>query len=82
MVLGVLGGVATPESLALVVPAMDDPGLTDEACLAATLIAENPTGLDQGRRRAVLQQVCGKTKDAEIRARAEKVLGSLGSPQK
>jgi HEAT repeat protein len=82
MVLGVLGGIATPESLALVVPAMDDPALTEEACLAALLIAETPDGLDQARRRAVLQQVRAKTKDAEIRARAEKAMQSPGPPQK
>jgi HEAT repeat protein len=82
MVLGILGGVPTAESLALVVPAMDDPALTEEACLAALLIAETPDGLDQARRRAVLQQVRAKTKDAEIRARAEKAMQSPGPPQK
>jgi HEAT repeat protein len=80
MVLGVLGGVATSESLALVFPAMDDSALTDEACLAAILIAENPTGLDRARRLAVLQRVRVKTKDAEMRHRAE-ALEALISPQ-
>ena len=80
MVLGVLGGLATPEALALVVPAMDDPALTDEACLAAVLIVEKSAGLDQDRRRTALQQALAKAKEPEIRQRAEKALESLGPP--
>jgi len=80
MVLGVLGGLSTPEALALVVPAMDDPALTDEACLAAVLIVERTAGLDQGRRRTVLRQALAKAKEPEIRQRAQKALESLGSP--
>jgi HEAT repeat protein len=79
MVLGVLGGLATPESLSLVTAAMDDPVLMDEACLAAVLIAGNATGMDRAKRRAVLQQAGAKAKDPEIRQRAQKTLESLGS---
>jgi len=77
MVLGVLGGIGTPEALALVLPAIDDPALTDEACLAAVLIAEKPDGLDQARRRTVLQQALAKAKEPEIRQRAQEALKSL-----
>jgi hypothetical protein len=80
MVLGVLGGVATPEALALVLPAMDDPALTDEACLAAVLIAEKPGGLDQARRRTVLKQAVARAKEPAVRQRAQKALESLGPP--
>ena len=80
MVLGVLGGVPTPESLALILPAMDDPQLNDEACLAAVLIAEKLS--DPVRRRSVLQQARDKAKDSQIRQRAEEALKSPGSPDR
>jgi len=78
MVLGVLGGIAAAESLVLVVPAMDDPALTDDACLAAVAIAEKLTGPDQGPGRAALEKARAKAKDPQIRERAEKALESLG----
>ncbi len=74
MVLGVLGGVPTPGSLSLVLSAMDDPALTDEACLAAILIAEDPKALDATQRQTTLQVIMSKTKDADLRKRAEQDL--------
>jgi HEAT repeat protein len=74
MVLGVLGGVATKESLALVTPAMDDPDLTDEACLAAVLIAQKLPRVDQATRRAVFEKAAAKAKDRQIRERAKEAI--------
>jgi HEAT repeat protein len=74
MVLGVLGGVPTPQSLNLAMSAMDDAALTDEACLAAVLIAEDPKALDATQRQTTLQVVISKTKDADLRKRAEQDL--------
>jgi HEAT repeat protein len=78
VVLGVLGGIATRESLAAVTPAMDDPALADEACLAAVLIAEKLTDLEQARRRAVLEKARDKAKEPQVREKAQKALESLG----
>jgi HEAT repeat protein len=72
LVLGVLGGLGTPEALALVAPMIDDPSLTDEACLAAVLIVEKLSAADQARQKAVLEKACDKAKDPEIRERAKK----------
>jgi HEAT repeat protein len=76
LVLGVLGGVATPESLALVTPAIDQPGLADEAGLAAVMIAEKMSG-DKGALRPALEKVLKGAKSQQIRQRAQKALGSL-----
>jgi len=77
IVLGVLGSIPTAQSLALILPAMDDPELADEACLAGLLLAENPAGLDKPQRRAAAEKAAAKAKTASIRQRAEKLLKSL-----
>jgi len=76
IVLGVLGSIPTAQSLALIVPAMDDPDLADEACLAALLIAESQTNLDKGQRRAVAEKALAKAKSQPIRERAGKLIKS------
>jgi len=73
LVLGVLGGVATPESLALVAPAIDQPGLANEAGLAAVMIAEKMGG-DKSAVRPALEKVLKGAKSQQIRQRAQKVL--------
>jgi HEAT repeat protein len=75
LVLGVLGGVATPQSLALVAPAIDQPGLDDEAGLAAVMIAEKmTTSGDKSALRSAMEKVLGAAKSQQIRQRAQKVL--------
>jgi len=75
LVLGVLGGVATPPSLALVAPALDDPELVQEAALAAVMIAEKMEGGNKGEMRAVIQNVLKRAKRQQVRDRAKKILG-------
>ena len=77
LVLGVLGGVATPESLALVTPAIDQPGLADEAGLAAVMIAEKIGSGDKNTVRPALEKVLKGAKSQQLRQRAQKVLDSL-----
>jgi HEAT repeat protein len=77
LVLGVLGGVATPQSLALVTPAIDQPGLADEAGLAAVMIAEKmTTSGDKSALRSAMEKVLRSTKSPKIRERAQKVLNA------
>jgi HEAT repeat protein len=71
-VLGVLGGIASKESLDLVTPAMEDPEVSDEACLAAVLIAEQLS--DPALRRAALEKAMAKTQNPQIREKAQETL--------
>jgi HEAT repeat protein len=73
-VLGVLGGIAAPEALALVLPTIDDAELADEASVAALEIVEKLPKLDPARRRAVAEKVLARSQSPAIRARAETLL--------
>jgi HEAT repeat protein len=74
LVLGVLGGVATAESMKLVVEALDDPTLAEEAGLAATNIAEGLTDGDKAATRAALQKVLDHVQTAATRKRAQELM--------
>lgn len=76
LVLGVLGGVPTPEALALAMPAMDAPKLADEAALAAVSIAEKMKKGDSAEVRNAMQKAVKTAKSEPIRGRAKKVLGT------
>lgn len=78
LLLGVLGGIARPEALTLVLPALDQADLADEAAVAALAIAERLPDLDPGRRRAVAQKVLAKSQSPAIRARAEALEKAIG----
>jgi hypothetical protein len=80
MVLGVLGSQARPEALSLVAPAMEDPVLADEACLAAVLIVEKLNQADPGRRRAILEKARDRAREPQIRERALQALKNLDAP--
>lgn len=77
MVLGILGGIASGQSLALVVPVLDDAALADEACLAVVLIAEKLDDSANAQRRAALEKARDKAHDPQIRERIRKALASL-----
>ena len=76
LVLGVLGGVASPESLALAAPALGDRAVAEEAGLATVMIAEKMEGGDKDDLRAAMQKVLRYVKNGDVRARAEKLLAS------
>lgn len=77
LVLGVLASVATAESLALVVPLLDDPVLANEAGLAAVMIGERMEGGDEDKVRAAMQKVLERAQSQPTRQRAQKVLEPL-----
>jgi len=77
LLLGVLGGVAEPKSLALVTPALDDTAVKEEAGLAAVMIAERIKDGDKAALRAAMEKVLKTGKNQQTRDRAQKVLDSL-----
>ena len=77
LVLGILSGIGTLESLALVTPALDDPAVADEAGLAAVMIVEKISSSEKGKTRAAVEKVLETTENQQIRDRARKVLESL-----
>ncbi len=77
LVLGVLGVVATPQSLAMVVAALDDPALAEDAGLAAVLIAENIQDENKEQTRTAMQKVLQQVKNPKTRDRVNKILESL-----
>lgn len=79
LVLGVLGGVARPQSLALVIPTLDNPALAEEAGLAAVMIAEKMQDGNKEQIRAAMEKVLKCAKSQQIRQRAQKILESLVS---
>ncbi|MHC4179517.1 MAG: hypothetical protein ACYSWU_18555, partial [Planctomycetota bacterium] len=76
-VVGVLGGVATAESLELVTSAMDQSALAEESGLAAVMIAEKMEEGDRDKIRAAMEKVVRGVEDQRIRERARKVLDLL-----
>jgi len=77
LVLGVLGGIPTPPSLALVTPALDEAALAEEAALAAVMIAEKIQDGNKDEIRAAMEKVLKSAKGRQIRQRAQKILESL-----
>jgi HEAT repeat protein len=77
LVVGVLGGVATLESLALATAALDDAAVAEEAGLAAVMIAEKMKDAGKDEVRASMEKVEKVVKSPPVRARAQKVLESL-----
>jgi len=77
LVIGALGGFATPQSLALVAPVVDDPELATEAGLAAVMIAERIEDGDKDEIRSAIEKVSKSSQEPQIRERAQKVLESL-----
>ncbi|MBT7300824.1 MAG: TIM barrel protein, partial [Victivallales bacterium] len=74
LALGVLGSVATRETLILAARALTDPALSKEAATATVTIAEKLPRPGAGDIRAAMEKVLASTQDAKLRARAEKVL--------
>jgi len=77
LVLGVLGKIPSPESLALVASCLDAPALAEDAGFASVLIAEKISGSDKDKVRAVMQKVAKTVKNEKTRARVKKVLEGL-----
>ncbi len=74
LVLGTLGRIPTLESLTLVASFLDQPTLTEDAGLAAVLIAEKISGDKESQVRTVMQKVAKTVKNKKTQDRAKKVL--------
>jgi len=77
LVIGVLGGIATSESLALAMSAVSDLSIAEEAGLAAAQVAEKIEGGDADEIRTAMQKVLRFVQNRETRDRVQKVLESL-----
>ena len=81
-VLGGLGNVKTVEALQMVLPALDDKGLQNEAAAAAVKIAKNLGGHGKEVVRDAMQKVLDVSKDKNVRKEAEDLLNKAGGPKK
>lgn len=72
-VLGALGEIPLAESLALVVPSLDDPELVEEACVAAVAIAGQIAGQHPAEVQAAMKKVTKLTTDKRIKGQAGKI---------
>ncbi|HID78046.1 MAG TPA: hypothetical protein EYP56_18880 [Planctomycetaceae bacterium] len=79
LVLAAAATVPSPEALSLVLPLVDDEGLSEEAALAAVLIAEKMKKADQPQLQAAMKKVISTAKNSETIRRAKKVL-AVGKP--
>ena len=74
LALGVLGSVATRETLILATRALVEPAISKEAATAIVTIAEKLPRPGDGDIRVAMEKVLASTQDAKLRARSERVL--------
>jgi len=77
LALGILGGVGSPEALALATAALDDPVLANEAGLATVRIVETIENGDKDELRAALKKVLDRATNQQVRQRAQDALAAL-----
>jgi HEAT repeat protein len=78
LVLGALGDVASPQSLALAVGCLEDPAVADAAGAAVVRMAAKFSAGQRDQVRAALEHVLRRVRHPEVRARAQQMLGALG----
>jgi len=76
--LGGLGDVKAVEALKMVLPALDQKGLQNEACAAAVKIAKNLGSHGKDTIREAMTKVLAITKNKRLRSDAQKLLKSAG----
>ncbi len=77
-VLGGLSDVKAVEALEMVVPALDQKGLRNEACAAAVKIAKNLGGHGKETIRGAMKKVLEVSKNKRLRGDAQKLLKKAG----
>ena len=77
LVLGALGGIGSPEALALALTAMTVSSLQEDAGLAVVLIAEKSEDGDKAAIREAIKSVLKRVRSKPVRERAQAVLGTL-----
>jgi HEAT repeat protein len=76
LVVGALSATGSAAALDLVIAAMDDPAVANDATTAAVTIAEKQVP-ELAKIRSALQAVMEKSKDAKTRAKVQELLNSL-----
>lgn len=78
LVLGALGGVQLAEALAMVAPYLDDPGLKEEAAVAAVSIGDKQVGSRPAEVAAAMKKVLQVSNSARLLKRAQEILDRSG----
>ena len=78
LVLGALGGVQQVESLAMVVPSLDNPDLKEEAAVAAVSIGDKQVAGHPAEVAAAMKKVLQVSKNASLLKRAQTILDRSG----
>ncbi len=78
LILGVLGGIASVDSLTTVVSHLDSAALKEEASAAAVAIGEKLAGSHPARVAEAMRQVLKAVQNADVRRRATDLLGRTG----
>lgn len=81
LVLGTLGTIPTPESLAMVASSLDKPEIAEDACFAAVLITEKIGKGNNDQVQATMQKVIETVKSEKTRDRAKKALETYLTPR-
>jgi len=74
LVLAALGGLGTPDALALVMPHLAAPDLKEEACLAAVAVAQRIVASDPAKVAEAMEKVVAATTNEQVSMRAKDVL--------
>ncbi|MCR4411417.1 MAG: HEAT repeat domain-containing protein, partial [Thermoguttaceae bacterium] len=82
LVLGVLGGVPSPASLAMVAPFLDHPAMKDEAGAAAVAIGEKLAGRRPAEVAAAMKKVLQVSGNQDLKNRAAGILARTEKPEK
>ncbi len=82
LVLGVLGGVSNPASLAMVVPFLDYPAMKDEASAAAVAIGEKLAGRRPAEVAAAMKKVLQVSGNQDLKNRAAGILARTEKPER
>jgi HEAT repeat protein len=78
LALGVLGGVPSPEALAMVAAFLDSPSMKDEAAAAAVAVGDKIAGSQPKQVAEAMKKVLRVTANKDLQKRAEEVLGRAG----
>jgi len=78
--LGALAQIRDPAALTLASASIDDPTVSDEACAAATQIAQSLPASNKAEIQAAMEKVLKVSKTDRVRTPAKKLLHDLGIP--
>ncbi|MBI4327890.1 MAG: HEAT repeat domain-containing protein [Chloroflexi bacterium] len=82
LMLGALGGMATPAALEIALEALASPKLRDEAALAVVMIAEKLPAANTNEVLAAMQKVLQCAQEPSLRQRAERTVRNFDRPRR